>query len=661
MRKQGPTFRPLSLAQRFEAPEDFIGCFGWLSGYSADAGFLDDAVERFTRRVRAQRAFEGRIAIAAMLDPSNPQLTPKEIPGVMHLPLIGAAPFRLLHAKVALLGFRHISDVEQWRLRLLVSTGNWTRQTLEESLDLSWCLEVSALDLKSKDEITSQACADLSAAWKMLEWLRRYFDVRVLNARLPDRRDVESGSATIEKWIAAAMRLGTGLTSRFFDNRRTALLTQLAGVVREHALPPARNYLAMGSGFYESSDSHDIPSVLRSIVDTLREAELVTRRPDIDIFVNPTACQAVANSVHAFSAAGWKVREPGQPEYFRALRSLHAKFIFSANSRDNSEFCNSAWLYLGSGNLTGPGFTNPMDSQSGNLEAGVVLAPTGLRWCLSKGVAPEHLVTNLLPLQWKTDFSENAASLASGNDMPDAETRYSAAPVPYFLWIAEQDAGWLRAGEDSAVSFDLLDENDHICQGDPIKGFPWRGLMPRQVRLRWRAGSEERQAWVPVIDEFGRVAATSMPALDIEEAWSQLANFPMPPDEEELLADGNLGVGNGVATPIFEASAAANYPVRQMMQLVENIAAKQISVTKADWVLWCTRLEQCLIQATGSPVIDEFLKLSLNPLSPLWHGQFRPDFAIDPETLEGLRYEDVLKRIETAWNVAHLTRFGEQR
>lgn len=164
-----------------------------------------------------------------------------------------------------------------------------------------------------------------------------------------------------------------------------------------------------------------------------------------------------------------------------------------------------------------------------------------------------------------------------------------------------------------------------------------------------------------MIDEFGRVAATSMPALDIEEAWSQLANFPMPPDEEELLADGNLGVGNGVATPIFEASAAANYPVRQMMQLVENIAAKQISVTKADWVLWCTRLEQCLIQATGSPVIDEFLKLSLNPLSPLWHGQFRPDFAIDPETLEGLRYEDVLKRIETAWNVAHLTRFGEQR
>lgn len=661
MRKLGPTFRPLSLAQLFEAPENFIGCFGWLSGYSADTGFLDDAVERFTRRVHAQRAYEGRIVIAAMLDPSNAQLAPKEIPGVMHLPLIGAAPFRLLHAKVALLGFRHMSDLEQWRLRLLVSTGNWTRQTLEESLDLAWSVEVSALDLKSKDESTSQACADLGAAWKMLDWLRRYFDVRVLNARLPDHRDVESGSATIENWIAAAMRRGTGLTPRFFDSRRTALLTQLTGLVREHALPLARNYLAMGSGFYESSDSSDIPSVLRSIVDTLREAELVTRRPDIDVFVNPTACQAVANSVHAFSAAGWKVRGPGQPEYFRAVRSLHAKFIFGANRRDNSEFCNSAWLYLGSGNLTGPGFTNPMAPQSGNLEAGVVLAPAGLRWHISKGAAPEQLVTNLLPLQWEKDFSENAASLASGNNMPDAETRYSAAPVPYFLWIAEQDACWLRAGEDSAESFDLLDENDHICQQDLIKGFPWRGVMPRQVQLRWLAGAEEKQAWVPVIDEFGRVAATRLPSLDIEEAWSQLANFPMPPDEEELLSDENTGAGNGVAQPIFEAAQAANYPVRQMMQLVENIAAKQMLVTKADWELWCTRLEQCLIQATGSPVIDEFLKLSLNPLSSLWHGPFRPDFAIGPETLEGLRYEDVLKRIETAWNVAHLTRFGERR
>jgi hypothetical protein len=98
-----------------------------------------------------------------------------------------------------------------------------------------------------------------------------------------------------------------------------------------------------------------------------------------------------------------------------------------------------------------------------------------------------------------------------------------------------------------------------------------------------------------------------------------------------------------------------------MMQLVENIAAKQISISKADWVTWCTRLEQCLIQAAGSKVLEEFLNLNLNPLSPLWHCPFRPAFAATSETAEGLRYEGVLKRVETAWNVADLSRFGDQK
>jgi hypothetical protein len=133
----------------------------------------------------------------------------------------------------------------------------------------------------------------------------------------------------------------------------------------------------------------------------------------------------------------------------------------------------------------------------------------------------------------------------------------------------------------------------------------------------------------------------------------------MPPEEEELLADGNTQFTDG-STQQGSASLTANYPVRQMMQLIENIAAKQISVSKADWTTWCTRLEQCLIQAAGSKVLEEFLHLNLNPLSPLWHGPFRPAFAISTESSEGLRYESVLKRVEDAWNIAGLRRFGDQ-
>ena len=130
-----------------------------------------------------------------------------------------------------------------------------------------------------------------------------------------------------------------------------------------------------------------------------------------------------------------------------------------------------------------------------------------------------------------------------------------------------------------------------------------------------------------MIDEFGRIAATILPRIDIEEAWGQLANFPMPPDDEELLPDGDAESTDDAAQQGSGASSTASYPVRQMMQLIENIAAKQTSVSKADWVTWCTRLEQCLIQAAGSKVLEEFVKLNLNPLSPLWHPPFRPAFA----------------------------------
>ena len=55
-------FRPLSLAQHFEAPDNHRCCFGWLCGYSADAAFLDDAAERFTRQTRRSRESSGGIS-----------------------------------------------------------------------------------------------------------------------------------------------------------------------------------------------------------------------------------------------------------------------------------------------------------------------------------------------------------------------------------------------------------------------------------------------------------------------------------------------------------------------------------------------------------------------------------------------------------------------
>ena len=661
MTKLNTTFKPPSLAQHFESPDDYCSCFGWLCGYSADIGFLDDALERYTRRTHAQRAYEGRIQVALMLDPSNPQIGPVDVPGALHVALVGPRSCRLLHAKVALLGFRHVSDRKQWRLRLIVATGNWTRETLERSLDLAWRMDLAKEDLKNEEDSVTQACADIAAAWNMLTWVRSRCDCRALSARRADLRGFPSDSAIFEKWIKEAARRGNGGSPRFFDSRQRSLLDQLPEMIRTHASSTARNYLGMASGFYESSDSSDkVPSVLKSIVAGLREVDLLTKEPEIDVFVNPMACQAVADSVCSINEAGWHVREAGIPDYFKAAsRSLHAKFIFSANWRDNSNLCNSAWLYLGSGNLTSPGFANSLDMEIGNLEAGVVFAPESLQWCAAKGIEPDCLVTNMLPVQWETEVAQIPGALLAGSDMPDPETCYVAPPVAYLTWAVEDERSWLLTSDDSKDAvFDVLNESGQACHRDGVKGFQWQGKKPRQVRVHWRTDDQEQKAWVPVIDELGRIAGTVLLPIDIDEAWGQLANFPMPPEDEEIESNGDGEPHNGGEHPGKFGTVVAKYPVRQMMQLIENIAAKQTAVARADWITWCTRLEQCLIQAANSKILHEFVSLQLNPISPLWHTPFRPGFAEDASTLEGAIYEMALKRVEDAWKVADLHRIG---
>jgi len=661
MGKRDSTFKPPSLAQHFEPPDDYCSCFGWLCGYSADIGFLDDAAERFTRRTLAQRAYEGRIQVALILDPSNPQIGPIDVPGVLHLPLVGHRPFRLLHAKVALLGFRHVSHKKQWRLRLIVSTGNWTRETLERSLDLAWRIDLAKEDLTANDDSVTLACADIAAAWNMLDWVRSRCDCRALSAKRADLQEFPSESATFEKWIKKAVNRGKGGFPRFFDSRQKSLLDQLSEMVKAHCSDTARNYLGMGSGFYETSEARDkVPSVLKMIVARLQEAELLTKQPEIDVFVNPMACQAVADSVCSINKAGWTVRAAGIPDYFNAAsRSLHAKFVFCANWRENSDLCNSAWLYLGSGNLTGPGFAKSMDADIGNLEAGVVFVPESLQWYAIKGIEPERVVSNVLPVQWETEIGQTPGALSPGGDMPEPETSYAAPPVAYLLWAEKEDTGWLLTSDESKEAvFDVLSESGQACHRDSAKGFQWQGKRPRQVKVRWRIDEEEQRVWVPVIDELGRIAGTVLPPIDIDEAWGQLANFPIPPDDEEILSNGDGEPHNGGGHPGPFATVTAKYPVRQMMQLIENIAAKQTSVTQADWVTWCTRFEQCLVQAAGSRVLQEFVSLEINPLSPLWHTPFRPSFAENAETLEGALYEKVLKRVEDAWKVAGLHQMG---
>lgn len=660
----------LSLLQYFDAPEHHRGIFGWMCGYSADALFLNEAVERFTRETQGQRAARGTLSMALMLDPSHPAIGPVEVPGLAHLPLrrIKDQRFRLLHAKVALLGFRNETKVGGWLIRLIVSTGNWTRQTLEESLDLAWCIEVASNELDDEDDDLAIRCADLGAAWSLFRFLLGLFDLRLLDAsHHHDGGETRLARDELASWLTACAQRSGDHSPRFIDNRERSLLDQLSEAIKRQAGGGTRNYLAMGSGFFESAPAKgaegSVPRVLDEIVSRLTSQALLTKRAEIDVFVNPVACQAVALAQDALRERTWTLRPPSRMEHLfgpHAQRSLHAKFLFSASERSNSDICHRPWVYLGSGNLTGPGFMQAMSRHTGNLEAGVVFGPNGLQW---RGVDHERLVTHYLPLQWETEIA-SATALLAGNDMPDRETVFVSPPIAWLVWQPDtEDSGYLTMPAEPLVDGEVLDQDGRPC-ARCNHGFVWLGKRPRQVRLRWIADDGAQECLIPIMDEFGRLAATPLSELGFDEVWWSLVSFPAAIEEEADAEEADSAAAAPTGGKSRRAGAdggrgAAPYPVRQMMDLLEQIAARQTEIFPADWPAWCTRLEQTLSRVAESPVVAYFRSLGLNPLSPLRVPAFRPNFAEDATGPEGQLYEAMLDRIEAQWKTGDLAMIGE--
>ncbi|WP_019994986.1 phospholipase D-like domain-containing protein [Aureimonas ureilytica] len=637
--------QPPSLLHLFEPPEGHVGSFGWLCGYSADAYFMNAAAELFTRRTQRRRGADGEIALGLILDPGTPRVSLVDAPGVLHLPLPPTSALRLMHAKVALLGFRALSS-DAWRLRLVVSTGNWTRETLEDSLDLAWRIEVGSGEIRDGD--VGQRLTDFAAAADFLSALRGRVDAAPLQA---GSRLTREAVALFDRWSGeAAQNAPEGERPRFVDSRTQALLPQII----DRIAPGRRNYLAMGSGFYEGGPGSAVPQVPARIVEALRGANLLAPQAEIALFANPLGCQAVAGAMPAIAAAGWDVFRPGNGP-FQHPRTLHAKFLFGAQADGRSSRCLRAWLYLGSGNLTHPGLLHA-GSAGGNFEAGVVLAPEGLDWEPNgSGVS----VKSALPIGWDAADRLNESEVEPGGEMPERDEAFRVAPVSHLVWTPVPDGtGRLSTPGEADAAFDILGASGEPCEREALS-FVWPGPCPPEATVIWDVGGHRHAERVPVVDGHGRIGATALSPLGFDEAWSLLADFPNPPAEDAVEGGQENGDDDREAGDAGRGGTAPNgdYPIRRVMGLIERIAARQTELHPADWTAWCVRLGQTLELVGAENEVEAFRALGLDPFSALRAEPFRPDFARDASSLEGRFYEDTLARVANAWRVAGLEPF----
>ncbi|MFH8136341.1 hypothetical protein ABU178_19545 [Pantoea osteomyelitidis] len=646
---------PLSLADYFDAPEGYRGHFGWMCGFSADKPFLDSTMTRFSGLNHATRAHQGQCQLALFLDAGNRAITPVDVPGVAHCLLQAAPPLNLLHAKVAILGFKADDPEAGWRLRLLVSSGNWTEMTLQRSLDLVWCLDLSREALLTDAVAVQQSCADFNAAHNLLSDIATWCETSLLS--LETHNLPTSGTLArqeVESWLAACRKRARG-KPRLVDNRKRSLFSQLQSWLAQPSFTGKRNYLAMGSGFFEGGRQDVL--VPQKIVQQLQASDQLTQSAEIDLFVNPQACQAVAHHLEALQSQRFTIRPPDQPT--QPARFLHAKFIFSANQRAGSEMLNRTWLYMGSGNLTEPGFMQRMKQGAGNLEAGVLFTPGRLAKSHKGKLPPEQTLSWLLPVQSELNCDELQEPLAAGEEMAERPSHF-APPVAWLRWKTRDEGNHLLTSPDLPLTTIMVLNRDGMACRQTHEGVEWQGDMPRSVTIRWQSDHGEQCVSIPVIDELGRIAATPLWPLSLDEALWQLAHFPVAPDVEPSDEEEDLNLS---AMPADEALSGGQrvdvHPIRQMMALIEGIADRQTQLAESDWRLWCRSLEQALIQASHHDDIVRFRDTGINPLSALREAAFRPVFAENDASEAGQNYLQMLDRVEHAWGVSALCSLTE--
>jgi hypothetical protein len=496
-------------------------------------------------------------------------------------------------------------------LRLVVSTGNWTHDPLTGSLDLFWIAEWRS------DVPDPQAVSDICAAAAMFGWLRQRFDTSVL--------EIDTGHGSADRRLQEAIDDLPGRAlppPRFLDSRDEPLNLQVVRAVALQNLP-ARKWVIMGSGYFETGEDADA-GVLAKFVQSLRDARIATKSCGVDVVLNPDACQGLAHQAEVLSKLGWTLRPPINRE--RPGAKLHAKFIFSASGDVR---CRNSWCYIGSGNLSGVGFTKAA-RQRGNLEAGVVFSPgEPLTW--------EGRDENALGTRLPVDFGEETEphKLSFGEPYLAPGPGAEPPPVSYLRWAD----GRLMLPEGVADEHDLT-----VAMPDGS----WAPLPAEFPDAPAVATLGPSGAQVPVLADGGFVVPPLSP-MRVEDVLHAMPHFPLRPPEETD-PDPATGIPDPESLGTAGQRDGGEYPTRRMMRLIVGLAERQARVEPREWERWVNQIEDMLMAITTSEasIIDSMRKVGIDPLSALLQPEHLPR-AISVKGAAMLR--DAVARLRSAWSL----------
>ncbi len=641
-----------TLSGLFAPPRDHLhGVGGVLCAYSADAEFLDQCLARFSRVSNQSRLARGSIDWTLMLDPEHAVLPSSEVGGLLQLRPRAASErpweFHCMHAKVALLAFGPSRTGEPTWYRIVVSTGNWTRESACHQLELAWFLDI---------DLASPVLADLDelrAVVGFLQGLSRCYQTsdtlglgaRRLLVQAAGRGDPETSSGPL-RFMATLPCSGEATPGGLLPQIRVRL-----GVAASRF-----STIVCGSGFFERGrDPAEQPKVLKELVEQL--AHHLTRGPTKRLVANATGDDQVITAFRAGKLKDWSLHHPKDPPPAPQpgrLR-LHAKFLFLARRREDA--FSGGRLYLGSGNLSVRGFllgprlsgaANP--AHYGNVEAGVLLEVPE--------IATESQLHRALPVGPPINALELAAIAIKPQE--DAEADVVAPPAPILAFVCG-DA--LHVGVEWDDTVEVPDGVRVMVPGasDVVLAalqasfdYPLPDL-PRSLEIRW--GSEV--CTVPCLNSRGEFPRQAKTYPHFGSWLESLSGFPQtwddPDDDPGEEEEEGTQTGGGTV-PKELRCGTRDFPARTAMLLVETIAELNGTIPEDRASDWVHALRHQLLVETPLDQLPGWQGLRLNFLRVLLSTRgFAPNWA------DRSGYEALIHAVAHDWQLDGLPALEVER
>jgi hypothetical protein len=619
-----------TLSSLFAPPENLQGIGGVLCSFSSDADLLEQALFRFTRVPPGSRRSRGSVDFTLMLDPAHEVLAQDVVPGLLQLrPKSGEQRiwnFRDMHAKVALLAFGPARMGEPTQYRILVSTGNWTKASAQQFIEMAWYIDIHA-------QSPRQDQWELHAVASFLQGLLGCYQT---GEAMKVHELIRKAAAFVAKPPAKA-------TLQFMQSSGQALLPQIAKGLKDQA--NGCNYLVCGSGFFEQKhDPQEQPQVLSELVVQLQKDGILTQSINNKVIVtNGDKEDQVIAAYKANALTGWELRHPKDPvsDNSQPRTQLHAKFLFVAKNRVGH--LSNCWLYLGSGNLSKRGMLLP-PSHGGNIETGVLIEVAELD-------TPQKVI-RLLPVGNKFKpkeldevILEEVEPTSKGPDQPPSPIIYFRVESNGQLSVV-WDPEVLATGEVTVI---LPDGTQTSLQAAQQKLNLNSSEWPRSLEILWDGFSCK----VPCLDGAGdfKCQAIKNPSfgswLDLLMGFPETLQDPDSDDEDESDAEAeNLTDPQGGGTQWDLQSGGRDFPAHTAMMLVETIADRNGSVPEESAADWLHYLRHILLEVRPDSQIEGWQLLQVNFLTAL----LNPD-GFAPMWKDLSAYHTLIREVAEKWGL----------